>query len=202
MTSFPNVIGFSGKLGSGKDYIAKNILPTVLKQVYNIDFDIRIVAFADQLKYEVSARDASIDYDKLYVKKSATVRKQLQEYGTENGRDKYGNDMWIQALQMRMRVDMERHIGEQPLIFVVTDVRYENEAKFIESCGLLIRIHAPIRNGARLKDEGTEHLATHRSEISLEKYPFKNFIANDPDDASYVDKSLQMILGGHALSAT
>lgn len=196
-STLPYIIGFSGKLGSGKDYIAKNILPGVLKDVFYIDFDVRIIGLADQLKYEVAARDATIDYEQMYVKKPAAVRKCLQEYGTENGRNKYGDDMWIRALQMRIRVDTERHIGDRPLLFVITDVRYENEAAFVESCGILIRINASARNAQRLKEEGTEHLAGHRSETSLDKYPFKNGIANDPDDAPYVDKALKMILGAH-----
>ena len=46
------VIGFSGKIGSGKDYISKNIcLPILKKNIKNINA--LFLAFADPLKKNV-----------------------------------------------------------------------------------------------------------------------------------------------------
>ena len=192
----PLVIGFSGKLGSGKDYIAKHILPSVLEMLCGIDFDIRVVAVADQLKYELAARDSTLTYDLMYVTKTTEVRTKLQQYGTEQGRDKYGDDMWLQALSIRMEVDRQRHIGPRPIIFVLTDIRYENEANFVSNKlhGLLIRVDAPGRNRTRLEQEGIADVTPHRSETALDTYEFPYTIYNDYGHESTISKQLSHIV--------
>lgn len=192
--SYPHIIGFSGKLGSGKDYIAKHILPCVLEEIYGIHADIRVVAVADQLKYELAARDSSLTYELMYVTKTKEVRLKLQEYGTEQGRDKYGENMWIQSLSMRMEVDKQRHIGTNPLVFVLTDIRYENEAEFVSNNGLLIRINAPERNKTRLNQEGIADKEPHRSETALDNYKFAYIIQNDYEHESTIREQLKAII--------
>lgn len=192
--SYPRIIGFSGKLGSGKDHIAKYILPTVLKSIYGTEFDIRLVGIADQLKYELAARDPTLTYDLMYVTKTKDVRMKLQQYGTEQGRDKYGDNMWLQALAVRMEVDRQRKIGDRPIMFVLTDVRYENEADFVEHDGLVIRINSPGRNAARLEQEGLTGTTPHRSETALDSYEFKYTINNDYGDEKTVAEQLEAVL--------
>ena len=191
----PSVIAFSGKIGSGKDYLAANVLPKVLNELYG-PVDIGHIALADHLKYELAARNPDLTYEQLFVDKPAHVRNMLQQYGTEQGRDRHGDDVWIRAIGMRMTVDRNRHSNERPLIFVVTDARYENEVLFFEQLtgGIVIRVNAPERTAAKLKAEKTEHLASHRSEISLDSYKFSFSIDNDPIHEANVASQLKTIL--------
>lgn len=196
--SLPSLVAFSGKLGVGKDHLAKHVLPQILGELFGVEPDIRIVATADHMKYELAARNPDMTYDLMYVNKTTEVRKRLQQYGTEEGRDKHGMDMWLNALGIRMTVDRERHVGTRPLVFVITDVRYPNEAEYFGKMpgARVIRIIAPKRNARKLHEEGTEHLATHRSEVALDDYPFPHFLHNDDTDVDTVIDHLKLIITG------
>jgi hypothetical protein len=75
------IIGFSGKIGSGKDYVSKNIfLPILKNNIKNINY--LFLAFADPLKQECSLR-YGCEYNKLYKDKDLFTRKSLQDVGTE-----------------------------------------------------------------------------------------------------------------------
>ena len=39
-------------------------------------------------------------FDKVFIKKDTTTRKKLQELGTEMGRNKYGDDIWIDIMNI------------------------------------------------------------------------------------------------------
>ena len=78
------LIGLSGKLGSGKNYIAEKIISPHFRDLYNI----LIIGFGDQVKNELYARDLALTYDLLYDKKTYESRNKLQQYATEHGRDK------------------------------------------------------------------------------------------------------------------
>ena len=89
-----NVIGLAGKLGTGKDYIIENYLKPLIKD------NKLIVAFADHLKINVASENNDIDiFDCIKSNKSIRVRKKLQKEGTENGRNIYGDDIWIKKLE-------------------------------------------------------------------------------------------------------
>jgi len=48
-----NIVGLSGKIGSGKNYIGEKILG---QKLYDMGYNVHSIAFADQLKYEVACR--------------------------------------------------------------------------------------------------------------------------------------------------
>jgi len=59
------IIGFSGKIGSGKDYVSKNIfLPILKNNIKNINY-LFFSIFADPLKQECSLR-YGCEYNKIY----------------------------------------------------------------------------------------------------------------------------------------
>ena len=66
-----------------------------------------------------------------------TYREVLQIVGTELGRDKYGENVWINKF-----VDSVASIkSDKPITIIVTDVRYDNEAQFImDNGGHVVRI--------------------------------------------------------------
>jgi len=171
----------SGKLGSGKDYIAEHyILPLIHGNVSKM-------AFADQIKITVASRDSTVTLSQcLHGVKNAELRKKLQIVGTEEGRDKYGPDIWINTLENW--IQLRRLRDGNPDVVLITDCRFPNEAKWIErNGGLLIRIIAPTRNELALSRESNGNsevynsIATHQSETALDEYHFEYIVNNDPE---------------------
>lgn len=198
-SDLPLLIAVSGKLGSGKDYVIENfILPRIPGRVVRM-------AFADQIKVTVASRHGFPVRSCLEGDKSQELRRMLQIEGTEEGRDKYGPDVWVQTLENWIRLRKIR--GEEIDAVLITDCRFENEADWIErNGGLLIRVNAPSRNQAALEQESGGNLdayhaiAGHISETALDSYPFNNVVNNEPgDDAegaiSYIMKASADKLG-------
>jgi dephospho-CoA kinase len=174
------LIGLSGKLGSGKNYIAEKIISPHFKDKYNI----LIIGFGDQVKNELYARDTSLTYDLLYDHKTFESRKKLQEYATENGREKYNQDMWIRGLDMQINTFKERSPKE--CLVIICDVRFINEAEYIKNKnGLLFRIDANERTELRYIKESSNNIekydsiSNHKSETELDNYKFDYTINNN-----------------------
>lgn len=111
-----------------------------------------------------------------------TVRQLLQELGTEGLRKGLHENVWVNALMADYKAPKlsEYH----PSKWIVTDVRFPNEAKAIEEKGgILIRVERP---GIPLSD--------HASETSLDDYPFMHVIVNDGDLNDLIKKVKQLIL--------
>ncbi|AYV80220.1 MAG: hypothetical protein Gaeavirus17_6 [Gaeavirus sp.] len=54
------IIGFSGKIGVGKNYIGEKIFG---KKLYDLGYTIHTISFADQLKYELGSKYKHGDLD-------------------------------------------------------------------------------------------------------------------------------------------
>lgn len=157
------IIGLSGYAQSGKDTVA-NIL--VEKHGY------RRVGFADpirELVYEIDPivkpglrlKDAidEMGWDKAKVR-IPEVRRILQETGV-GARKIFGDTFWIyQALS---------DVAPQDKV-VVSDVRFENEAKWIQEF-----------NGQiwRIKRTGVDAVNTHVSESDMDGYPVDQIFLNN-----------------------
>jgi len=177
------IIGLSGKMGSGKNYIAEKILYPYFKKSFNI----LIVGFGDLIKNEIYARDLNISYDELYDHKTFETRQKLQEYGTENGRDKYHQNIWIRGLDIQIET-FQRRSGENSLI-IICDVRFKNEYEYIkQKGGKLIRVESPKRTKIRYTKEALfdeiqmKTIMNHRSEIELDTTVFDIYLKNDYND--------------------
>ena len=171
--------GFSGKIGSGKNYVSEKIFIPLLSNKQTL-----VMALADHFKVDACAKDG-LDYDRVFVNKDEESRRILQLRGTEEGRNKYGDDVWIRTLETWMRVYFDRGIRR----VIVTDVRFENEAEWIKKIGgTLVRIVAPERTHARMAQEATspdayDRIKNHVSETALDMYTkFDHVIQNDPQD--------------------
>lgn len=174
------IIGLIGHQGVGKNYIAEKILFNFLKSKPTI-----VLAFADHFKID-SIGKYNLEYDKVFENKDFETRKKLQIIGTEEGRDKYGDDIWIKIMYNWIKVLHSRGIQR----FIITDVRFQNEADWIKSLsGILIKIDAPNRYMNRVVSEAGRNLEKikdiilHPSEKNIDE--IKNFdvcIKNDPDD--------------------
>lgn len=117
------VYGMIGRMGSGKDFVAKYYLKRYLREVRGERGTCLALAFADGLKRE-SASKYGFDYESLYHKKTKESRFHCQRLGTEYGRNVYGNNVWVRHLLVEMRTHYEVN---DVRLFVVTDVRFANE---------------------------------------------------------------------------
>lgn len=167
------LIGLSGKMGVGKDYIAHNIILPYLEKK---NIKTLIIAFADQIKVNTSVKN-NISLSKMYDTKNENIRKLLQKEGTENGRDKYGNNIWIDYVDKWTDIYSKRGIQA----FIITDCRFKNEVEYIKkNNGVIFRIEAPLRNKERIYNEKNSlEIQKHISEIDLDDYKFDNIINND-----------------------
>lgn len=184
------IIGLSGKIGSGKNYIAEKILYNMLtKRGKNVS----IIAFGDYLKMMCYTYD-NIPYEKLFINKDEDTRKILQTRGTDAR--KSDDNVFIKMLECNMKILFDRNTD----VIIVTDVRFNNEVDFLKSKNsILIRINAINRTINKMRDEcGTENtlsISTHKSETELDNYNgFDYIINNDYDNEKNVYNILNEIL--------
>ena len=189
------VYGFMGNLGEGKNYIAEELF---LPAIQLIDNKLTIVmAFADHFKVNAIGFN-NLEYDKVFIKKDTETRNKLQEIGTEFGRDKYGEDIWIKIVYNWMKVYASRGIRR----FIITDVRFENEVNFIKQLnGIIIRVYAPDRNLTKLKQESKNNqdimnkLQNHSSEIYVKNFKgYKYFIDNRTNPCIDINIQIDIII--------
>lgn len=158
------IFGFAGKMGSGKNYVSEKIFIPLFEKTFP-NRKILPVAFADQLKINTIVK-YNLQRNDVYNIKPLSVRKLLQREGTENGRDKYGSDIWIRYLSEWMFTLKEKGITD----FVITDCRFQNEVNWIKSeNGKIIRVE--LDNLQSIYD-GHINIETknHISETELDNY--------------------------------
>lgn len=164
----PRLIGLCGYAGSGKDAAAACL--TSLPDGHP-DGPWRRLAFADAVRAGLLALDPvvavkceevegemSLDFAPVLLseyieicggwdeaKKSPEVRRLLQRYGTEAGRDIHGGDCWVDIVERQIRELMyvagRVYTGGR---VVITDVRFPNELIMIRGLGgRIVRITRP-----------------------------------------------------------
>lgn len=148
------VVGITGKAGHGKDTVARAILESLPRGEYG-----NVYRLADPLKraYETlfSLDRGSMENFQTKNERNSftgtTHRQELQFLGTEAYRTRTGNpDVWIQLLAHNVL----REETEEGLV-VVPDVRFPNEAEFIQQNGILVEV----------RRENSE-LVTHSAHVS------------------------------------
>jgi hypothetical protein len=160
-----DVVGLSGKAGSGKDFLAKEAL---------VPEGFVPLALANQFKVDAVVK-RGVNFGEVFgpMRKSPQTRDLLQKMGTEWGREKHGKDVWCKACELHMLFFLEHGIDK----FCITDVRFQNEVEWIQDKlgGLVYRITG--RGGAE-----SEETRQHISETELDG--FNNFdvvIDNSPE---------------------
>jgi len=154
-------IGISGKLGSGKNYIMENIIFPYIYNLLNNNYIIHPIpiSFGDQIKTELYGRNLDITFNDLFNNKTDETRRLLQLYGTENGRNKFGEDIWIRSIDcwIKLYIDRINNLYKNKKILyivMIADIRFINEAQFIlNNNGLLFKVYSPARNLDRLLKE-------------------------------------------------
>ncbi len=168
------LIGLAGKKQSGKD----SFCAALAKHA-----PVKRIALADPLKDEVYnyvLKPFDIDRRALDDDRKENFRLILQGWGTDFRRKMFGNDYWVQKLIERL--DSEEFKSFQGFI-VIRDIRFEDEAKFVDQNGILIRIN---RANYSLED-------THSSEKALDHYHFPVVVENDGTLADLDDKAKEFL---------
>jgi hypothetical protein len=142
------LIAFSGLKGSGKDTAAKVLIE---------EYGFTKIAFADPLRealytlnplvpveykvchegHELNIRDyvtlnklvEAEGYEKA-KRENPEFRRLMQVFGTEVGRQLFGENVWVDILEKRFP-----DIRDPNTRYVITDCRFVNEAKFVDRVG-------------------------------------------------------------------
>lgn len=187
------LIGLAGDAGSGKDTAFKILEDHVrwwsLDKV-NVSATVTRLAFADAVKAAVYAKTglAAHHFDTLEKKEAPiaqfgglSYRQMCQREGTEFGRDFYGPNVWVDRVLKTVR---DGEILKTATMFVVTDVRFDNEAEAIHAAGgKVVKI---VRPGA----QKTSH-SSHASENGLSDHHVSEWISNDGDLSAFKRAVLQ-----------
>jgi hypothetical protein len=175
------IIGLSGYAKSGKDTVAeiiREIQPEKwkikkfsgkLKQIASILLGMPEHLFENQdFKSEMLGEEWWKNYGDFYHQ--TTVRDFLQLLGTDAIRNGLHSNAWVNALMADYKpAKMDQY---NPSNWIVTDVRFPNEAEAIKDRGgIIIRIDRP----------GVEPVNAHPSEVALDKWDFDYKIANVSD---------------------
>lgn len=173
------IIGISGRIGSGKDTLAKFIqaldsswevkkFAGKLKQIASLLTGVPVKAFESQsFKKEIMPA----------VWGGMTYREFLQKLGTDAIRDGLHTNTWVNALFADYKL-IPRGGDDQPAPFVsypnwlITDVRFPNEAEAVKKYGGIM---------VRLKRNELPAAGLHPSETALDDYPFDLVIDNNGD---------------------
>jgi hypothetical protein len=174
------IIGLSGYAGSGKDTIAKVLID---------NHGYRRVAFADAIReaiyilnpiikenYRVQGLVDAYGWDKAKVD-NPELRRLLQVYGSEVGREKYGHGFWINQVLVGITDSNDK--------VVITDVRFPNEASAIKMYN-----KAQIWRVAR---PGVVPINSHISEIAMDTYRHDHTIIND-SGKNDLEKTIELLL--------
>ena len=171
------IIGISGKLGSGKDYITNYLMNKIIDN-YKIVPDHR--KFADKVK-EVTSLITNLPLEYMYTIHGKniyvdvfqkTVGELQQIIGTEIFRS-YDPDFWI-------KVTLNDIENEDNIYIIISDVRFKNEADYIKKHnGILIRINGDPKDIRKSSSRDLNHI----SETDLDDYPnfdiiYENKIGN------------------------
>lgn len=196
------IIGISGKMGTGKNYISDNYVVPQFINYYQKKNPERILvpyyySFGTGVKIELYGRNKSLNFHNLFIDKK-TTRNIIREYAT-NIKKNYDDDIWIREIDLQMQIQTKQlsllnNKNYVPL-FIIQDVRFPNEYEFIKkktSDHILIRVEAFDRNDIRIKHENID--PNHISEIALDNIIFPYTIYNNISNVHTVERQVISIM--------
>jgi hypothetical protein len=161
------IIGLSGYARSGKDTAADNLINRHGFTRYSFAAPIKEAMYIlNPIVYSDSIGDFRyrnlVDVYGLDSAKDShpEIRRLLQVFGTEVGRNMFGNNFWVDLTLNSLK---EENV-------VISDVRFKNEADAIKSAGGQVW---------RINRHGVGPVTDHSSEIDLDDYLFDHIIDND-----------------------
>lgn len=126
------LIGIAGQAGSGKDAAAAYLVEK---------YGVTRYSFADPLKEGVKTMLGLTDEhvngalkEKVVPELGVSPRRIMQTLGTEWGRDTIRHDLWVLLAEKRWRAMQGESCGGM----VIADIRFEDEADFVDRNGGLV----------------------------------------------------------------
>jgi hypothetical protein len=186
------IISVSGKIGSGKDTVAKIIQDAT--PYYNWE----VKKFAGKLKYVATLlsgipmekwEDQEFKQTEMSPEWGMTYREFLQRIGTEAMRNGLHTDTWVNALFA--------DYNESESNWIVTDTRFPNEIDMIQRLGGQVW---RVRRGqdpfwlTRYRTRGKEPHSIHPSEWMWAKSEFDRIIHNDATLNELQDKVVSLVV--------
>jgi hypothetical protein len=172
------IIGINGYSNSGKDTIGTIIQELGPRQNWEIK---KFAGKLKQIAEMLTGIDISMFEDQDFKKTNLpdewrvhgmpmTYREFLQKLGTDAMREGLHDDVWVNALMADYKsLKMDQYY---PSNWVITDVRFPNEARAIKKKeGMIIRVDRP----------GVKPINNHPSEIGLDHWNFDYKIGNASD---------------------
>lgn len=161
------VLGVTGKAGTGKDKFSHLLEDNIDKNCFHV----KRFAFADPVKevcsllfkHPINNFYNQDSKDKLIPAFNLSVREAMQKFGTDLVRNNLDKDHWIKymALNMYERLniigntftDDDDYLNRGNL-FILTDIRFDNEASFVKQCGgKIIKIKRENHNSMKHESE-------------------------------------------------
>ena len=160
------ILGLIGKAGSGKDTVADTLVE---------ERKFKKVAFADPLKLHCK------NFHGWDGNKDLTGRSMLQTEGTDKHRKHYPS-IWIDYMKIKIKMMIDDGVDR----IVISDVRFNNEAKLIKKkIGFFSSFFSDTRykwNGFNIKIIGRETdlgaSANHSSETGIKSIPTDFIVDN------------------------
>lgn len=172
------LVGLTGVARSGKDTVGGYMVSHYDFLQYAFANPIRKVASAmfglPENVFEGDNEDREVP-DPFW---GISPREMLQKIGTEGARDVFGQDIWVKHAHrywstLKASRDLDNYKLSAPVPWrgvVITDVRFDNEAKWIqEQGGIVLSIERP----------GVTAVNEHRSENGVHKDHITHHIVND-----------------------
>ena len=159
------VLGLLARAGHGKTTVARHLVETHGAEVRSLAGPMkravrRVFGFSDEQLWGSQAAKEAVD-----PRYGFSPRWLLQRLGSEGLRDEFGEDIHLQALLRGLRREEAARPPGEPPLFVVDDLRYPNDARFIAEGG-------PGFRGAVLKllslDAPSPDGPAHASEMGIE----------------------------------
>ena len=150
------VLGLLARAGHGKTTVARHLVGTRGAEVRSLAGPMkraakRVFDFSDEQVWGSQAAKEAID-----PRYGFSPRWLLQRLGSEGLRDEFGEDIHLEALLRGLRrEEAARPPGEPGPLYVVDDLRYPNDARFIAEGGTdfrgavlkLVSLDAPAPGG-------------------------------------------------------
>ena len=172
MHKFITGVGFAGHMHSGKD-TATNYLKNSICKRMGEDYIVTTLALAQPIKqfcidylgmteHQVYDQDGKAEYNDFW---GMTNREILQKIGTDAMRNGFHPDVWVKIAQLKIKKAIDT--GS---FWIVTDVRFPNEADMIrDNGGIVVWVEnfRAIPNPLTVDSKNPKTISEHISEQRL-----------------------------------